>query len=450
MPAFFFLRPFLAMMLAGETRPPSASQWLQAASPQQSSTDQAKDTPARTSSASTPPEVALQQAIQSSGSDRAALVRNLEAFLAQYPDYSNRTQIYRALVEACLHLQDRSRATEYAERMVALNPSDTSILVLAIQLLEQQENEAALRRAISYSTTLIEAVNRASVDGRSPRVSAEQWNLGKKGDQANSYFVRGDLYMKLKDYAAARKDMQLSYETVPTAGAAERQGEIAELQKDFKTATEQYGRAFALAEGKSGNMSRPEIRKKVGNVWRLAHGSEDGLGEYLVHAFDDATRTAAKPGLVKNEGAHRFSEFKVRKAPDGSSYPLEGTKGKVVVVNFWATWCGPCHALEPRFARVAKNFQSIPGTLFLSVNCDEDEALVGPYLLADKVSTDVVFADGLERLFSVDSFPTVIVLDRDGKTTYRTEGFDPDMFEPELSGAIFKALGAPAALHASP
>src|ERR1700737_2525653 len=52
------------------------------------------------------PEDELQQAISKSGNDRGALVRNLEAFLKEYPDSRQRPQIYRALVEASLQLRD--------------------------------------------------------------------------------------------------------------------------------------------------------------------------------------------------------------------------------------------------------------------------------------------------------------------------------------------------------
>src|SRR5258708_22263855 len=59
------------------------------------------------------PEQELQQAINNAGNDRAALVRNLEAFLKEYPDSRQRPQIYRALVEACLQLRDNTRAAAY-------------------------------------------------------------------------------------------------------------------------------------------------------------------------------------------------------------------------------------------------------------------------------------------------------------------------------------------------
>ena len=391
------------------------------------------------------PEEQLQQAVSNAGNDRAALVRNLEAFLKDYPDSLQRPQIYRALVEASLQLRDNARAADYAERMVAFHPNDISILLLAIELLEQQKNEAAFRRAVNYCTRVLDAVNRTSEDGRSPRVSAEQWELEKKSDLATTYLLRGDLYLKLKDYAAAKKDLLTSYETLPTAGAAQRLGEAAELHNDLNSAIQEYARAFALAEGKSGNVSRTEIRKKLGNVWRLAHGSDDGLGEYLLRTYDEVSRAsiAAKP--KKNTDAREPADFTLRKAPEGTAFSLKDTKGKVLVVNFWATWCGPCHALEPLFARVAADFQANPDVLFLAADCDEDESLVKGYLEEDKPHTAVVFADGLDRFFTVNSFPTVMVIDPAGKIAYRSDGFEPETFEPNLTAAIRRALVPPTA-----
>jgi thiol-disulfide isomerase/thioredoxin len=404
--------------------------------PQASNPGNAKD---KTVAKQPSPEEELQRALSDAGSDRAALVHNLEGFLKKYPDYPNRTSIYRALVEASLQLKDTARAADYSERMVSLNPNDISILLLAIELLERQEDQAGFRRAVSYSTRILDLVERASPSERSSRVSLEQWELQKTSDLANTRFLRGDLYFKLKDYEAARRDLQSSYEIFPSAGAAERLGETAELRKDLNTAIQEYARAFALAEGKSGNVSREEIRKKIGNVWRLAHGSETGLGEYLLNTYDAVTKTSLRrPG--RNDGMKEVSDFTVRKAVNATAYPLRDTKGKVLVLNFWTTWCGPCHALEPLFAHVAADFNNLPNAVFLSANCDEDETLVGPYLQKDKVTTEVIFADGLDRLFSVSSFPTVIVVDREGRICFRSDGFQPESFERDLSAAVRSAL----------
>ena len=387
------------------------------------------------------PEAELQEAIGAAGNDRAMLVRNLEAFLKKYPEAQNKVQIYRALVEASLQLQDSARAADYAERIVALSPNDVPITVLAIQLLQRNGDEAALRRAVSYATRVLDYVNRTSSSERSPRLSTEQWELDKKKDQSSTLFIRGDIYMTLKDFALAQTDFRASYQILPTAGAAERMGETAELKKDWNSAIAEYARAFALAEAKSGNVSRREIRQKLGNVWRLAHGSDDGLGEYLLRAYDDVSHISSSTKPRKNEGLREPSEFTLRKAPGGAPFPLSSTKGKVLVLSFWATWCGPCRELEPQFARVAMEFQGIQDVLFLAANCDEDETLVPPYLEEDKPHTVVVFADGLDQFFAVHSFPTVIVVGRDGKIAYRAEGFGSDTFEQELRAAIRRTLG---------
>jgi thiol-disulfide isomerase/thioredoxin len=385
-------------------------------------------------------EEELQQAISNAGNDRAALVRNLETFLANHRDSPQRPQIYRALVEASMQLRDTARAADYAERIVALRPEDISITILAIQLLEQIGNEAGLRRAANYATRVLDFIERSSPEEKSPRISQEEWVTQRKRDRMSVLSLRGRLEVKLKEENAAQKDFEASYALLPSAAAAEQLGELAELRKDLNAAIQQYARAFALADASTSSASRREIRQKLGNVWRLAHGTEIGLGEYLLLTFDEVSRFSSAGRTKKNADAREPWEFTLRKAPDGTPFSLKDTKGKVLVVNFWATWCGPCHALEPLFARVASQFQGAPEILFLSADCDEDETLVPPYLAAAKPRTTVVFADGLERHFSIDAFPTVIVLDRQGKIAYRTDGFDPDSFEQELGAAVHRVL----------
>src|SRR5438309_625745 len=391
------------------------------------------------------PEEQLQQAINTSGSDRVALVRNLEAFLKENPDSRQRPQIYRALVEACLQLRDNKRAADYAERIVALSPDDISMTILTIQLLEQSRDEAALRRAANYAARVLEFVERTSSGEKSPKISQEEWTIERKRDRMSVLTLRGRLELRLKDTVSAQKDFEASYAILPSSAAAEQLGEIAELKKDSKGAIEQYARAFALADATNGAAARREIRQKLGNVWRLAHGSDDGLGDYLLRTYDDASQAsmAAKPR--KNADAHEIADFTLRRAPQGPAFPLKDTRGKVLVVNFWATWCGPCHVLEPSFARVAADFQPNPDVFFLAANCDEDESLVAPYLAADKPLTPVVFADGLDRFFTVNSFPTVMVIDRMGRIAFRSEGFESDGFETKLAAAVRRALAPPRA-----
>jgi thiol-disulfide isomerase/thioredoxin len=385
------------------------------------------------------PSDELQQSIESAGNDRAALVHNLEAFLQKYPQAPERPQIFRALVEACLQLRDNARAASYAERLVSLSPDDMSITLLTIQLLEKNGDNEALKRAVNYSSRVIEYVHSSSTDEKSPRVSPEEWATEKKRDESSLLLLRGRLELKLHDTASARKDFEASYSLVPNASAAQKIGELDELDKNYTSAIKQYARAFALADLSAKNDTRRELRQKFGNVWRLSHGSEAGLGDFLLATFDEIDTNAA-PKPKRNEAAKEPFEFMLRTAPAGADYPLSAQKGKIVVVNFWATWCGPCRALEPLYEKTAAEFLGDPNVLFLSADCDDDESLVAPYLEEVKPRTTVVFADGLENLFRVEAFPTVIVLDRSGRVSYRTDGFGDSGFITELSAVVRRLL----------
>jgi thiol-disulfide isomerase/thioredoxin len=384
------------------------------------------------------PDEELQEAIDSAGNDRVALIRNLEGFLKKYPEAQQRGRVYRALVEACLQMRDNARAANYAERIVALAPEDMSMTVLAIQLLERNGDEAGLRRAISYSSRVLEFVERG--EEKSPKISKEQWETDRNRDRVSILLLRGRLHLKLRETADARADFESAYKISPNAESAEKLGEIAELNKDLLVAIQEYARAFTLGDSGKGASERRAVRQKLGNVWRLAHQTDDGLGEYILRTYDELNGASGERPVARNSGVKDPLEFTLRRIGNGPPLNLASEKGKVLVVNFWATWCGPCRALEPIFERVAMGFGGEHDVMFLAADCDEDESLVEPYLAEMKPQTTVVFADGLDRAFAVNSFPTVLVIDRSGRIVYRAEGFGEDSFEDALRMAVRGAL----------
>jgi len=303
----------------------SATGAICVAYPQQSSTSPKSNAKQGDAQAHPTPDEELQQAIDSAGNDRAALVRNLEAFLQKYPEAPQRTRIYRALVESSAQLRDNARAMNYAERIVALNPDDISMTLLAIQLLEQHGDEAGLKRAVTYSTRVLDFVNRAN-DEKSPKVSQEEFLSSKNHDRMTVLAFRGRLYLKLHDNANAEKDFEEAYRFEPSALAAEKMGEIAELNKDLPRAIQQYARAFSLADGPKSSVHRRETRQRLGNVWRLSHGSDDGLGAYLLKTYDELNASPAKATGARNSGAKDPFEFTLRRVNDSSPLPLSNSR----------------------------------------------------------------------------------------------------------------------------
>jgi thiol-disulfide isomerase/thioredoxin len=400
------------------------------------------------------PETELQKAIADAGNDRGALVRNLERYLQRFPDAPRKAAVFRALVESCEQVQDDACALKYSEQLIALRPDDSEIMMLAVGLLQKQGDEASLTRAAGYVSRVLDRIDKSTVAEKPARVSLAEWQQHHDELRAALYNLRGQIEKSQHDDAAAQKDLRMSYSVRPNAIAAEQLGEIAEMRRDYATAAQEYLLAFVLPEdGPVGKVNRREVRKRLGNVWRQLHGSEQGLGEAVLAQYDllaaaSTSATATASPVVGNKNAKDAYAFVLRKV-DGTAVPLAGDRGKVLVLSFWATWCGPCRELEPQFVQVAKNYAGNTGIVFYAVNTDEDESLVAPFLSHEKWDVPVVYADGLDDFVKVASLPTVLILDRAGKITYRINGYPPEGFAENLTNAIQAAVASSEAAAAN-
>jgi thiol-disulfide isomerase/thioredoxin len=390
-------------------------------------------------------ELDLQTALASAGNDSAALVRNLQAYLEKYPDAPRKAAVYRALVEACDQVRDNDCALDYAERLIAIRPDDSDMMLLAVNLLKQRGDDASLTRASGYITRVLDRIEKAQPSEKPARVSLAEWQNGQSQLRAALYYVRGSIEKTQRNFDPAVKDLQTSYSVRPNALAAEALGEIAELHQDFKQAIEQYARAFVLPEtGPAGTVDRRDLRLKLGNVWRQAHGSDEGLGTAILAAFDSLSASPSptpKP-TARNNGAADTFAFVLRRM-DGAPMPLAPLKGKVIVLSFWATWCGPCRELEPVFDQVARAYAGNSAVAFLAVDTDDDETLVPPFLAGQKWDVPVAFADGLDGFMKIAALPTVVVLGRNGAIAYRVSGLAPNELFDSLTTAVQAALAAP-------
>ena len=233
------------------------------------------------------PETELQKTIADAGNDRAALVRNLKNYLKRFPDAPRKAAVYRALIESCQQLQDNSCALDYAEQLIAVRPDDSEIMMLAVGLLQQQGDEASLTRASGYVSRVLDRVEKSAPAEKSPRMSLEDWRDNQDQLRAALYNLRGQIEKSQHDYDAAAKDLRMSYSIHPSAVAAEQLGELAEMRRDSATAIDEYILAFVLPEnGPAGKVDRRDVRKKLGNVWRQVHGTEQGLGQAILATYD--------------------------------------------------------------------------------------------------------------------------------------------------------------------
>ncbi|GAC30202.1 TlpA disulfide reductase family protein [Brumicola pallidula] len=112
------------------------------------------------------------------------------------------------------------------------------------------------------------------------------------------------------------------------------------------------------------------------------------------------------------------------KSRDGGNIRLSEQRGNIVLVNFWASWCGPCREELPAFEALYQEYQDL-GVEILAVNVD-DEADKANVLLQDiEVSFPVLFdtSGEVSQLYDVSAMPTTVIVDRDGTVRLLHPGY---------------------------
>jgi cytochrome c biogenesis protein CcmG/thiol:disulfide interchange protein DsbE len=411
-----------------------------------------EDAPAEPQDSVSDADMELQVAVRQAGNDSATLTKSLEAYLVRHPDSPRRAAIYRALVESEMNLHNQDAALDYAEKVVALQPEDSQSMYIAVTLLEKKRDEGSQLHAIDYDTRLIDHVSKADPESRPQQMTLEDWQAGRNKFLVDLYVLRGRLQYHLHKNDDAVKDLTAGFRLQPNAEAALTLGEIAEENKHGDEAIRQYAAAFALANQEQRDDAGPSIdrdllRQRMGNLWHFTHDSTAGLGDIMLSAYDESRETTQNDqpeSAPRNKDVTDPLLFSLRRVDGSGPVTLSESRGKVVVLNFWTTWCAYCNRMESLLASVRVKFSGREDVVFLAVNADENESAVAPSLQDQKPGGTLVFADGVNKAFHVESIPTILVLDKAGKIAHRTQGFAPDGFADLVSAAITKASAASA------
>jgi thiol-disulfide isomerase/thioredoxin len=126
-----------------------------------------------------------------------------------------------------------------------------------------------------------------------------------------------------------------------------------------------------------------------------------------------ALRYISRPELARARMVPPFSIATL----DGQRISMDDLQGKVVLLDFWATWCGPCREALPHIRQVARKFQGEP-LLILSVSLDSEEQKWKDFIVKNEMTwpqyRDGSFSGPIARMFAVNAIPHTFTIDADG------------------------------------
>jgi len=152
----------------------------------------------------------------------------------------------------------------------------------------------------------------------------------------------------------------------------------------------------------------------------------------------DAVRRAAQSILILTAAVMAFSSSASSvplKAPapdftlkslEGANLRLEEYRGQVVLINFWASWCGPCRQEMPILDRLHQRYEDT-GFAVLGVNVEGEVAPAQKIVDKTNVTFPVLIDEGqsVSQLYDLEAMPSTVVVDRDGIVRYVHRGYKP-------------------------
>jgi thiol-disulfide isomerase/thioredoxin len=377
--------------------------------------------------------------IQESNRSPVDFVRDLEKFLQKYPNAKRKNEITRGLFQASRDLKDNRRIATYGERLLVLDPNDISVLGVTGRALNTFDDSASAAKALEYGQRLEQTLREGN------KLLERETNPREKGQRRfELYRMLGDSLViqanalgtlgKLNEAVAAANK---GFEEFPSAEAARAIGRWLEKEGKYQEAVTWYANAFALPDSGDGH---GRDRLQLSALYLKAHKSEAGLGDVVLSSYDKMTVLAEqKRQHFGNTPVTEPINFQLS-GPEGAKLPLLSLKGKVIVIDFWATWCQPCRIQHPLFEEVKNRFKSDDRVVFLEVNADTDRSLVPRFLVDQKWDSGIYYEDGLVAALGIQNLPTTVLLGRSGDLYSKLVGFSPNNFVQLVTDRINEAL----------
>ncbi len=384
----------------------------------------------------------LKADLEKAGDEPGAQLRVLQAFLWRYPHPPAEDEILKLMIRDANRLDRQGLALRLDERLQKLDPGDLGQRIRTLNLLLLNRDRESRLRAQNYARELLRLTAVKAAQAAPAELGEQRWRRDMNRLQALADLLAGTADRHLGQNAQAAARLQSSLKLDPTEEAAEQLGQVQEAEHQPGKALDAY--ALALALPGETIAERYALRGKAGALYRRLHGSEAGFGDLILRQFDAVAQAEAAraPAQAQLAASTQISQIAFPSL-DGRLHRLADYRSKVVVLDLWATWCGPCRVEHKLLEQLKRSYAGSRQVVFIAINADNDRSRIPGFVKNEGWGAHTWLDAGLMNRLNINSLPTTLILSPAGKLVYRESGLDPASFKQRLRQAIQAAMRRP-------
>jgi thiol-disulfide isomerase/thioredoxin len=345
-----------------------------------------------------------------------------EKFLKDFPQKGEKLQNYQNTLVS--FLVEASRYDGAAALLDGMKKKDGGMYNnLAWALIEKGEQ---LKKAVAWARKGIDLLRHPDPSLKPPYFSAAQW----KSSNETSLGMVLDTYAYGLYQLGSTKEAEAAYKEAYGFMKGQ-EADVTQRYVECLLKNGKYKEAMATAaESIKKGIANDKLMEFYKTAYVKVNGSESGFDNALAEVRRGAKQEMRK-ALMKERINKPEIDFTL-KGLDGKTVKLSDLKGKVVVLDFWATWCGPCKASFPALQKIYEKYKDNPKIVILALDTwegvagAEREGLVKKFIEENKYTFPVLYDEGFVEKYGVEGIPTKFVIDKKGVIQFKSVGFYSD------------------------
>ena len=363
----------------------------------------------------------------------------VQKFKTDFPKSEMIPQLHYFMISSFIKKGAYQEAAAYLDRD-GNDANWTAYVLLAVDMIKNNKELKQAEKMAVKAVQLVREELSAPTIKKPSYLTDREWKASIDRSLGYVLSAQGAVLLRLGKNEAGLKALEESV-TLSKGGdpeTNERYVEALVKAGDPAKAMSEIERFMAAGLGTAG------MKNWLKEAYKKSRGSEAGLAEYMAK-IDQAAQDRAGGALKKQMIDLPAPDFTLEDL-EGKAVNLAGLKGKIVVIDFWATWCGPCLSSFPGMKKAVENYARDADVRFLFINAGEKmdnkakKKNAADFIAQNRYPFHVLLDldNKVIEAYKVEGIPTKFIIDKNGRIRFRSIGFEgsPDKLVNELSEMI--------------